>query len=79
MTYIRRQQGTVMQWVDLRPIFEVFTGKGGYEGCGIRREAWCCQGATDKKNLSNPGRNVAGRKESEATGRGSHALVTRGG
>ena len=39
----------VMQWVDLRPIFELFTGKGGYEGCGLRREAWCCQGATYKK------------------------------
>ena len=31
------------------------------------------------KKLGNPGRNVAGSKESEATGRGSHALVTRGG
>ena len=39
----------VMQWVYLRPIFELFTGKGGYEGGGHRREAWWRQGATDKK------------------------------
>ena len=35
-TYINRRQATVAQWVDLWPIFEVFTQDTGYEG-GWRR------------------------------------------
>ena len=51
----------VMQWVDLRPIFEVFTGKGGYEGCGLRREVWWRQGAT-YKNLEQPWKKCCGKQ-----------------
>ena len=31
-TYIGRSQGTVAQWVDLRPIFEVYTQDPGLKG-----------------------------------------------
>ena len=39
MTYIRRQQATMDQWVSLQPIFEVCEGKTGYKWGGHRREA----------------------------------------
>ena len=49
MTYIGRRQGTVAQWVALRPIFEVYTGEKGYEGGGIRRGVWWSQEAAEKQ------------------------------
>ena len=38
MTYIESLQGTLAQWVVLRPIFEVYTRDKGYEGGGRRRD-----------------------------------------
>ena len=38
-TYIGNSQGTVTQWVDLRPIFEVCEREKGFEGGGWRKEA----------------------------------------
>ena len=38
MIYIGRRQGTVAQWVALRPIFEVCTGEKSYKGLGLRRD-----------------------------------------
>ena len=43
MAHIGRRQGTVAQWVMLRPIFEVCERETGYEGGGRRREAWWTQ------------------------------------
>ena len=43
MTYIRRWQETVAQWVALHPLFEVFARDKGYEGGGLRRESWWLQ------------------------------------
>ena len=40
MNYIGRQQATVSQWVELKPIFEVYAGEKGHRGGGLRREAW---------------------------------------
>ena len=40
MTYIGRRQGTMAQWVVLRPIFQVCTKGKGYEGGGRKRGAW---------------------------------------
>ena len=37
MTYIGRRQSTVAQWVALWPIFELCTGKKGYNGGDPRR------------------------------------------
>ena len=39
-TYIRRRNGKVTQWVDLRPISKVYAREKGYEGGGSRRDAW---------------------------------------
>ena len=49
MTYIGKQQATLVQWVALRPIFEVLPGKTGYEGGGCRREEWWRQWAAYKQ------------------------------
>ena len=46
MTYIGRRQSTVAQWMSLRPIFKVCEGGKGYEGGGLRREAWWLQEET---------------------------------
>ena len=40
MTYIGIIQGKMSQWVALRLIFEVCSKEAGYEGVGIRRDAW---------------------------------------
>ena len=37
-TYIDRRQGTVTQWVDLRPIFEVFSRDTESSGGGRRKK-----------------------------------------
>ena len=42
MTYIRRQQGTMAQWVALQLIFEVCTGDKGCDGLWHRRNTWWC-------------------------------------
>ena len=39
-TYIGKIQGTVAQWVALRPIFKVFVRETVYEGIGRGRYAW---------------------------------------
>ena len=49
MTYIGRRQATVSQWVALSLIFEVFAGEKRYKGGVIRRDAWWCQEAEEKK------------------------------
>ena len=40
MTYIRRIQGTVVQWVELWPIFEVCERDTLYEWVRVRMDAW---------------------------------------
>ena len=47
ITYIRRRQGAVAQWVALRPIFEVCTRRAGYSGGERRRDAWWRQEAVE--------------------------------
>ena len=49
ITYIGILQATVAQWVALRPIFEVCAGENGYDGGGLRREAWWRQEASEKQ------------------------------
>ena len=49
MIYIGRRKATVAQWVEVRPIFEVFAGEKGYEGGVRRREDWWRQEVTEKK------------------------------
>ena len=39
-TYIGLRQGTMVQWVALRLIFEVLTRDNGYEGEGSGMDAW---------------------------------------
>ena len=53
MTYMGRQQETVAQWVELRPISEVCAGEKGYKGGGCRREAWWHQEATETQLRAN--------------------------
>ena len=36
--YIDFRKGTVAQWVELWPIFEVYEREKGYEGGGCRRD-----------------------------------------
>ena len=38
--YIKRRQATVVEWVSLRPIFEVCAEEMGYEGGGRFCEQW---------------------------------------
>ena len=45
-TYIDRRQGTVVEWVALRPILEVCTNETDCEGGGRLREPWWCQAAS---------------------------------
>ena len=52
MTYIWRRQGTTAHWVALRPIFEVCAGEKGYEGVGLRRDAWRHQEAEEKQLMA---------------------------
>ena len=47
MTYIGIRQGTVAQWVTLRPIFEVHAREKGYEGGRCRRDVWWCKEAVE--------------------------------
>ena len=39
-TYIDRMQVTVVEWVALRPLFEVCVNETGYKGGGRLREMW---------------------------------------
>ena len=39
-TYIGRRQGTVAQWMDLRPIFEVCAWEPWFVGGGRRWKTW---------------------------------------
>ena len=55
-TYIEQRQATEVQWVALRPLFEVCARETGYEVGGWRRKVWWRQEATEKKNLGHPGR-----------------------
>ena len=48
MTHIGRRQGTVAQWVALRPIFEVCAGEKVKEGGGPRKDVWWNQEAAEK-------------------------------
>ena len=47
--YIEQRQATVVQWVALRTLFEVFARETGYEGGGRRRKVWWRQEATEKQ------------------------------
>ena len=47
-TYIIRNKGTVTQWVDLRPIFEVFAREQGFEGEWWKRRPLMIQEAPDE-------------------------------
>ena len=49
--YINRRQATVAEWVELRPILEVYNRDTGYEGGGRLREPWWRQ-TTAIKQLS---------------------------
>ena len=69
MTYIDTQHAIVAQWVALRPIFEVCTGKTGYEGGGCRRDAWWYQGDYDK-NLGQPWNKFRGKQRVGDSGKG---------
>ena len=42
-TYIDRRQGTVTQWVDLRPIFEVFSRDTESSGGGGEEETFVAE------------------------------------
>ena len=44
--YMEQQQEIVVQWVALRPLFEVCTRETGYKKWGWRRKAWWRQEAT---------------------------------
>ena len=48
-TYIYRRQVKVVEWVALRPIFEVYAKETGYEGGGRLREPWWRQAAAEKQ------------------------------
>ena len=41
--YINKHQGTVAEWVALRPILEVCDKETAYERGGRQREPWWCQ------------------------------------
>ena len=47
--YIEQQQATMVQWVALRPLFEVCAREKGYEGGGRRRKVCWRQEAMDKQ------------------------------
>ena len=47
-TYIYRRQVKVLEWVALRPIFELCTKGERYEGGGRLREPWWRQLAAEK-------------------------------
>ena len=47
--YIERWQGTVAQWVALRPLFEVCASETWYKGRGQIRKAWWRHEATEKQ------------------------------
>ena len=47
--HIEQRQETAAQWVALRPLFEVCARDTGYEGGGLRKEAWWLQEATEKQ------------------------------
>ena len=42
-TYIGGRKGTVLQWVDLRPIFEVYVWEKRFKGGGRWRKMWWWQ------------------------------------
>ena len=44
-TYIFLRQGTVAQWVDLRPVFEVYSREKGFKGGGRWIKTWWWQDA----------------------------------
>ena len=47
--YIGRRQVTMVQWVALQPLFEVYEEYKGFKGGGRRRKAWLRQEATEKE------------------------------
>ena len=47
-TYIRRRQVTVVQWVDLIPIFEVCAQEQGFKRGGQQRRPWWIKEASDE-------------------------------
>ena len=48
--YIDKRQVTVAEWLELRPILDIFNIETGYEGGGRRRETWWRQTA-DRKHM----------------------------
>ena len=46
-SYTGTRQGKMLQWVALRPIFVVCARETGYEGGGIRIDAWWRQEAPE--------------------------------
>ena len=48
-TYLDRSQTKVVEWVTLRPIFEVCARETGYDGGGKLREPWWRQAAAEKQ------------------------------
>ena len=57
--YTERRQATVVQWVVLRPLFEVCARYKGYEVGGRRRKVWWRQEATE--NNFGPPWNTRGK------------------
>ena len=73
--YIDKRQATVVEWVKLRPIFEVCAEETGYEGGRNLREPWWRQ-ADEEQQLEATLKNILAavgerrRRESERSGGG---------
>ena len=47
--YVDMRQATVMEWVELQPIFDVCARETGYEGGGKLQVQWCSQAAAENQ------------------------------
>ena len=66
------------QWVAFQPIFEVCAAENIYEGGKAQEGGLLAPRGGIEANWCNLGRNLAGSKEEEATGRDSHPVGASG-